>query len=328
MIKYNFKKIEKILFIIASIGASNLIFNPFWFNSKLIANEVLWASTALLTGPLLYFARKEAEASKVTYAWLHFIAPLVNLILIFTFTGYLSASYATIAFFLGVYAIQTLKLSGVITNSSIHDLLIMTGGLLIIIAMLNAVIFICAQVFMINTGIDFLLLSHCLLLIITVLIIKYLVLDRVFEKESKLPIDKPAPLYAHSSISKQQNNEIDLGEYYKNKIQDCFNTTDIYLNPNLSLDTIAETLNIPRYILPQIFSVYLKVNFYRFVAQYRIYFAMEQIQSGNLNFTLESLAYQCGFNSKTSFNRYFKEITKLTPQQYQKMQHQHVERAK
>ncbi|PLX12240.1 MAG: hypothetical protein C0597_13735 [Marinilabiliales bacterium] len=36
----------------------------------------------------------------------------------------------------------------------------------------------------------------------------------------------------------------------------------------------------------------------------------------NHQFTLLSLAYECGFNSKSSFNRYFKKSTGVTPSQY------------
>ncbi len=32
--------------------------------------------------------------------------------------------------------------------------------------------------------------------------------------------------------------------------------------------------------------------------------------------TIESLAYECGFNSKTTLNKYFKELTGLVPSQY------------
>jgi AraC-like DNA-binding protein len=36
----------------------------------------------------------------------------------------------------------------------------------------------------------------------------------------------------------------------------------------------------------------------------------------NSNLTLIGMAYECGFNSKTVFNTYFKKETGLTPKQY------------
>jgi AraC-like DNA-binding protein len=36
----------------------------------------------------------------------------------------------------------------------------------------------------------------------------------------------------------------------------------------------------------------------------------------NKNYTLLSMAYECGFNSKTSFNRNFQKVTGVSPTEY------------
>jgi AraC-like DNA-binding protein len=36
----------------------------------------------------------------------------------------------------------------------------------------------------------------------------------------------------------------------------------------------------------------------------------------NVNFTLLSIAFDCGFNSKTTFNRVFKKLTQKSPKDY------------
>ena len=43
----------------------------------------------------------------------------------------------------------------------------------------------------------------------------------------------------------------------------------------------------------------------------------------NRKFTLLSLAFECGFNSKSSFNKYFKKVTGQSPSEY--LQHLNVE---
>ena len=58
-------------------------------------------------------------------------------------------------------------------------------------------------------------------------------------------------------------------------------------------------------------------NFYDFVNQYRLEeFKRLLSDPKNRNLTLLSLAIDCGFNSKSSFNRHFKKVTGQTPSQY------------
>jgi AraC-like DNA-binding protein len=58
-------------------------------------------------------------------------------------------------------------------------------------------------------------------------------------------------------------------------------------------------------------------HFYDFVNTYRIEEFKEMIAARkNLQFTLLSIALDCGFSSKTSFNRYFKKATGQTPSEY------------
>nr|WP_315193612.1 helix-turn-helix domain-containing protein [uncultured Flavobacterium sp.] len=36
----------------------------------------------------------------------------------------------------------------------------------------------------------------------------------------------------------------------------------------------------------------------------------------NKKYTILSLVFECGFNSKFSFNKYFKKVTNMTPSEY------------
>ncbi|MFC7525803.1 helix-turn-helix domain-containing protein [Parapedobacter sp. GCM10030251] len=94
------------------------------------------------------------------------------------------------------------------------------------------------------------------------------------------------------------------------------NDAKLFLNPAVSLDMLAERTGIPRHQLSQVFNGYYKKSFYQFIAAARIEYAIGQISEMGDTMTLDSLSYECGFNSKTSFNRYFKEYMGMTPSEY------------
>ena len=56
-------------------------------------------------------------------------------------------------------------------------------------------------------------------------------------------------------------------------------------------------------------------NFYQVVSEYRIKHA-EELLKEDVNITIETLSYECGFNSKSTFNKYFKEYTGYSPSEY------------
>ena len=68
-----------------------------------------------------------------------------------------------------------------------------------------------------------------------------------------------------------------------------------------------------------IINKHLYQTFYELVNAYRINAVKEMLSQNKAeNLTLLAIALECGFNSKTSFNRVFKEINGLTPSQYLK----------
>lgn len=93
----------------------------------------------------------------------------------------------------------------------------------------------------------------------------------------------------------------------------------LYKDNTLSLNDLASELDVHPNYLSQIINEKEEKNFYDFVNAFRIEEFKRLIEiPENQQFTLLALAYDCGFNSKSSFNRYFKKHTGLTPSQYVK----------
>jgi len=109
--------------------------------------------------------------------------------------------------------------------------------------------------------------------------------------------------------------EIDVLNEYVHTLENIMKDKKIYLKSGLSLEELSIETGIPKHHFSQLFNVYLGKTFYQYIAEYRIKEAVFRINSDE-NITIESLAFECGFNSKTSFNKYFKKITTITPSEY------------
>lgn len=92
-----------------------------------------------------------------------------------------------------------------------------------------------------------------------------------------------------------------------------------YLEPELTLGELAKLMNIHPNHLSQVINARADKNFYDFVNAWRIEEFLRQVDDpSNQQFTLLALAFDCGFNSKASFNRNFRNYTGHAPTTYLK----------
>ncbi len=90
-----------------------------------------------------------------------------------------------------------------------------------------------------------------------------------------------------------------------------------FLEPALTIQDLANQLNIPVRELSILINHHLDQHFFDFVNEYRIKKAMQLLKDPmKNNLTVLEILYQVGFNSKSSFNTAFKKYTDLTPTQY------------
>ena len=107
---------------------------------------------------------------------------------------------------------------------------------------------------------------------------------------------------------------------YEAALMSFMEKSRIYLDPDLSLDELASRMKMSRHHLTQLLNDRLMKNFYSFINEYRISVAIAQLKDLRVEVNILSLAFDCGFNSRSSFNNYFKKITGHTPSGYRKRQ--------
>lgn len=121
------------------------------------------------------------------------------------------------------------------------------------------------------------------------------------------------PKYTRSTIHDDEVkalNEI-IVNYLKNRKP--------YLNPDFNLEMMAADLDISRHKLSQVINTGQNKNFHKLINEYRIREVKDMlVDPAYGHFSVLGIAFECGFNSKSAFNRIFKEETGLTPSAYKR----------
>lgn len=93
-----------------------------------------------------------------------------------------------------------------------------------------------------------------------------------------------------------------------------------YTNPDLKMSDLAEVLGLSSSKLSQVFSLYVKENYYEFINRYRLEEFKRLIAAGEYKkYTLTALSEKCGFK-KSSFFSTFRRVEGMTPTEYLKAQ--------
>jgi AraC-like DNA-binding protein len=96
-----------------------------------------------------------------------------------------------------------------------------------------------------------------------------------------------------------------------------FDVEKVYRNEDISLRSLSEELSIPSYQLSWIVNERMNITFSVLVNTYRVDEVKKRLTSlQDKDKAILNIAFEAGFNTKTSFNRVFKKFTRMTPSQY------------
>lgn len=130
---------------------------------------------------------------------------------------------------------------------------------------------------------------------------------------SEAEIKPQTSKYIKSALSSSQLESIHNG------LVQLMQQKKIYQTPELSLTDVAKELNVHPNSLSQVINRVEQKTFFDYINYLRVEEFKKMVANPqSQQFTLLSLAYECGFNSKTSFNRNFKKVTGIPPSKYLK----------
>ena len=109
----------------------------------------------------------------------------------------------------------------------------------------------------------------------------------------------------------------DEADSIRKKLEHYLDFQHPYLNKNLTIGELADAIDVPTYQLSQLINGHMGQSFFELINSYRVKEVKKRFFDSKFsNLTLLGIAMECGFNSKASFNRIFKQITNQTPTEY------------
>lgn len=127
----------------------------------------------------------------------------------------------------------------------------------------------------------------------------------------------------NDSLKKSENIALALSPAKRQEIISLLNKAmeeeKLYLNPNLHLTLLARHTGVPQKVISAILNQYLRKSFIEYVNEYRVKALKQKIQQEQLNhFTIEGIAFECGFKSKATYQRVFRDFTGLSPSEFRR----------
>lgn len=157
-------------------------------------------------------------------------------------------------------------------------------------------------------------ITYITFLFLILLLLAHVVYCRVKKREYiwKRLLPKPEK-YQTSRLEKKE------GERLAKALLAIMNDKKPYLDANIQMSDFAKMLGCSTHTLSQVFTLFVKRNYYDFIAEYRIEeFKRLSRDPKYAKYTITALSNQCGFRSRTPFLAAFKKYTGMTPKEWMK----------
>ncbi|MBK0370062.1 helix-turn-helix domain-containing protein [Flavobacterium agrisoli] len=141
------------------------------------------------------------------------------------------------------------------------------------------------------------------------------------EPETKVPVFEESS--SAEAIAEKRREILTQSQMFKIllKLENGMEKERYYTDCDLTLDKLSEITHLNKYHISETLNHFVQKSFYAFVNEYRIQFVKDKLENQlqiAAKISILDLAFEAGFKSKSSFNRYFKEITGATPSEYLK----------
>ena len=116
--------------------------------------------------------------------------------------------------------------------------------------------------------------------------------------------------YTNTNVSQNEEEECFIS------IKKLFEENKPFLNEKYCLGKLAKQVGYPVYVVSQTVNRRFKMGFFELINHYRIKEAINMLKCMDERITIEGIAYQCGFCSRSTFYSAFKKETGMTPGEF------------
>ena len=283
---------------------------------------IIWAGNSFLLAPLLYLYIRQLVSNEKSFLkkdLLHFLPFVIFKILILIIhyselnkSEFLILTGVVLNFGLIVYNLIYVFLAFTLikTDQNTH---VLNRGLNLIktllwVFLIYNIIFLFRRTFDLFSPVELEFFENYLYVGVAILI--YFISFKI--------INQPNILLKKSKYEKSAINQKDIA-FYGKEIENLFKETENYLNPQFNMTHLAEYLKLEKHKLSQIIGGYFGFTFYQLLNKYRVDEVCERIRLGDTRrMSILGIAFDCGYQTKSSFNAAFKKIKGVTPTQYLK----------
>lgn len=125
-----------------------------------------------------------------------------------------------------------------------------------------------------------------------------------------------APAQSEAPVRTEKISEAELA-HYQARIIALMENDRLYLDPELSLAELANRLATNVSVLSAVINRAFGKNFNDFVNEYRVRAVQQYLQNNAAtHLSLLGIGLECGFNSKSTFNRAFRKLTGVAPSEW------------
>jgi AraC-like DNA-binding protein len=138
-----------------------------------------------------------------------------------------------------------------------------------------------------------------------------------FKREHYPQLPESTPADVQETEGKRDKLSSDELIYWKEQITQVLQKEQLFLQPDITLSALARRLDTNTSLVSYVINTAFEKNFNDFINEFRVQIFLQRVKEAAFShYSLLSLAYDCGFNSKSTFNRAVKKITGQQPSDF------------
>ena len=131
--------------------------------------------------------------------------------------------------------------------------------------------------------------------------------------------NRPLEAQKLSANENQRQGEVTVNHEHVGALEHAMTSDKLYRECDLTLEALANHLNISSRSVSNVINRHYNCNFFEYINNYRVEEAKQLMKNEQFaDCTILDIMYKAGFNSKATFNSFFKKTVGMTPRQFRK----------